>query len=74
MVKMIILTIMAKSGSFCKPRVNYLELTSTYMTSMLLFREPKLKFISENTPDRMQKFCISVILDAIDKKIEELTN
>jgi hypothetical protein len=32
----------------------------------------KLKFISENTPDSMQKFCISVILDAIDKKIEDL--
>jgi hypothetical protein len=43
------------------------------MTSTLLFRELKLKIISENTPDRMQKFCINVILDAIDKKIEDLT-
>ena len=33
----------------------------------------KLKFISENTPDSMQKFCLNVLQDAIDKKIKELT-
>ena len=33
----------------------------------------KLKYISEHTPESMQKFCIEVLLPAIDAKIEELT-
>jgi hypothetical protein len=33
----------------------------------------KLKFIAEQTPDSMQKFCLDVLLPAIDAKIEELT-
>jgi hypothetical protein len=33
----------------------------------------KLKHISENTPDSMQKFCLRVLMPAIDKKIGELT-
>jgi hypothetical protein len=33
----------------------------------------KLKYISEHTPASMQKFCIEVLLPAIDAKIEELT-
>ncbi|MDD5494471.1 MAG: hypothetical protein PHG36_07375 [Dehalococcoidia bacterium] len=33
----------------------------------------KLKYIAEHTPDSMQKFCWQVLQDAIDKKIEELT-
>lgn len=33
----------------------------------------KLKYIAENTPDSMQKFCWQVLQDAIDKKIAELT-
>jgi hypothetical protein len=33
----------------------------------------KLKYISENTPGSMHKFCLTVLLDAIDEKIEELT-
>ncbi len=33
----------------------------------------KLKYIADNTPDSMQKFCLHVIQDAIDKKIEDLT-
>lgn len=33
----------------------------------------KLKFIAENTPHSMQAFCLDVLQDAIDKKIEELT-
>jgi hypothetical protein len=33
----------------------------------------KLKFIAENTPDSMQKFCLDVLEDAIDTKIKELT-
>lgn len=33
----------------------------------------KLKFISEQTPDSMQMFCLRVIKDAIDKKIADLT-
>lgn len=32
----------------------------------------KLKFIAENTPDSMQKFCLSQLLPAIDKKVHEL--
>lgn len=32
----------------------------------------KLKYIAEHTPNSMQKFCLNVIEDAIDKKIEEL--
>ncbi|MDD5319513.1 MAG: hypothetical protein PHD43_02640 [Methylococcales bacterium] len=33
----------------------------------------KLKYIAENTPDSMHKFCLNVLQDAIDEKIEELT-
>lgn len=33
----------------------------------------KLKYIADNTPDSMQKFCLNVLEDAIDKKIKELT-
>lgn len=33
----------------------------------------KLKFISEHTPDSMQKFCLNVLQNAIDAKIGELT-
>ena len=33
----------------------------------------KLKYISENTPDSMHKFCLNVLQDAIDAKIEGLT-
>ena len=33
----------------------------------------KLKFISENTPGSMQKFCMDVLEKEIDKKINELT-
>jgi len=33
----------------------------------------KLKYISEHTPDSMQKFCLGVIEKEIDKKINELT-
>ncbi len=32
----------------------------------------KLRYISENTPQSMQKFCINVIEREIDKKIKEL--
>jgi len=32
----------------------------------------KLKYIAENTPDSMQKFCLGVLQAAIDKKIDEL--
>ncbi len=42
----------------------------------LRFSEPyllKLRFISENTPHSMQNFCMDVLLNAIDEKIEELT-
>jgi len=40
------------------------------------FPEPymmKLRYIAENTPDSMNKFCVDVLKKAIDKKIEELT-
>ncbi|GFO76226.1 hypothetical protein BPLS_P3875 [Bathymodiolus platifrons methanotrophic gill symbiont] len=33
----------------------------------------KLKYIAEQTPDSMQKFCINVLEKEIDKKIKELT-
>ena len=33
----------------------------------------KLKHIATHTPDSMQKFCIDVLLPAIDKKVKELT-
>ncbi len=33
----------------------------------------KLKYIAEHTPDSMQKFCLDVLLPAIDSKIEQLT-
>ncbi len=32
----------------------------------------KLKYISDNTPDSMQKFCLQVMQNAIDAKIAEL--
>ena len=32
----------------------------------------KLKYISEHTPDSMQKFCLNVLQNAIDEKIKEL--
>ena len=34
----------------------------------------KLKYIAEHTPDSMQKFCLNVIEQAIDEKINTLTN
>jgi hypothetical protein len=33
----------------------------------------KLKYIAENTPDSMHKFCLNVLQEAIDAKIEALT-
>jgi hypothetical protein len=33
----------------------------------------KLRYIADNTPDSMQTFCLNVVKDAIDKKINELT-
>jgi hypothetical protein len=33
----------------------------------------KLKYIADNTPGSMHKFCLNVLQDAIDVKIEELT-
>lgn len=33
----------------------------------------KLKYIAEHTPDSMQKFCLTILHEAIDAKIEELT-
>ena len=33
----------------------------------------KLKHIATHTPGSMQKFCIDVLLPAIDKKVKELT-
>ena len=32
----------------------------------------KLRFIAEHTPYSMQKFCLEVLLPAIDEKIDEL--
>jgi hypothetical protein len=32
----------------------------------------KLKYIAEHTPDSMQKFCLNVLQEAIDAKIDEL--
>lgn len=32
----------------------------------------KLKYIAERSPDSMQQFCLSVLLPAIDDKVEEL--
>ncbi|MDV6344736.1 hypothetical protein [Nitrosomonas sp. Is37] len=32
----------------------------------------KLRYIADHTPDSMQTFCLSVLKDAIDKKINEL--
>lgn len=32
----------------------------------------KLKYIAEHTPDSMQKFCLNILQEAIDTKIEEL--
>lgn len=32
----------------------------------------KLKYIAERSPDSMQQFCLSVLLPAIDAKVEEL--
>jgi hypothetical protein len=33
----------------------------------------KLRYIAENTPDSMQRFCLGALLPAIDAKIAELT-
>lgn len=33
----------------------------------------KLKYIAEKSPDSMQKFCLSILLPAIDEKVDELT-
>jgi len=33
----------------------------------------KLKYIAEHTPNSMQKFCLNVLKDAIDKEIENLS-
>jgi hypothetical protein len=33
----------------------------------------KLKYIAEHTPDSMQKFCLTILHEAINAKIEELT-
>lgn len=33
----------------------------------------KLKYIAEHTPESMQKFCLDLLLPAIDVKIDELT-
>lgn len=33
----------------------------------------KLKFIAENTPGSMQRFCTDILKEAIDAKIESLT-
>jgi hypothetical protein len=46
------------------PKVYNLRLPEPYLL--------KLKFIAEQTPDSMQKFCLGVLLPAIDAKIEEL--
>ena len=32
----------------------------------------KLKYIAEHTPDSMQKFCLNVLEEAIDKEIDRL--
>lgn len=33
----------------------------------------KLKYIAEHTPNSMQKFCLNVLEQAIDKEIDKLT-
>jgi hypothetical protein len=33
----------------------------------------KLRYIGEHTPDSMQQFCLRVLQEAIDNKINELT-
>jgi hypothetical protein len=33
----------------------------------------KLKYIAEHTPDSMQQFCLTILLPAIDAKIEKVT-
>lgn len=33
----------------------------------------KLKYIAEHTPNSMQKFCLKVVQEAIDKEIAKLT-
>jgi hypothetical protein len=33
----------------------------------------KLRYIAEHTPDSMQKFCLDLLLPAIDAKIDEIT-
>jgi hypothetical protein len=33
----------------------------------------KLKYIAEHTPDSMQRFCLDLLLPAIDAKIDEFT-
>jgi len=46
-------------------KVYNLRLTEPYLL--------KLKYIADNTPDSMQKFCKTIIEKEIDKKIKELT-
>jgi hypothetical protein len=46
-------------------KVFNLRLPETYLL--------KLKYIAENTPESMQKFCQNVMQEAIDAKIDELT-
>jgi hypothetical protein len=53
-----------------KLRDDVLKLYNLRLPEAYLF---KLKYIAENTPDSMQKFCLDALLPAIDAKIEELT-
>lgn len=49
------------------------DITKTYN---LRLPEPyllKLKYIAEHTPESMQKFCLDLLLPAIDAKIDDLT-
>ena len=46
-------------------RVYNLRLSEPYLL--------KLKYISQHTPDSMQKFCLDILQNAIDEKIKELT-
>jgi hypothetical protein len=52
-----------------KVREDVLKVYNLRLPEAYLF---KLKFIAENTPDSMQKFCLDALLPAIDAKIEEL--
>ena len=33
----------------------------------------KLRYIAKHTPDSMHRFCLDAVMEAVDKKIEELT-